>query len=298
MIKLHHQTLQDFYRWHQREESEHDINPVAVYRREEFSCSRSLESGRYKFYKVSLCVQGSGRLGYADCGVDITRSALAFSDPHIPYSWEPYSAEQTGYFCLFTEDFLSRRKRHGVLPSSPFFQLDGDPVRFPDEEQTRLISYFFERMLLEQNSNYPGKYAVIHNYLDLIIHEALKMQPSHLLFRNTAAFRLCSQFMILLDQHFSEQGDWRKPADFAGQLYVHVNHLNRSVREVTGKTTTTLIAERAVLEAKHLLLQPSHTIAEIAYRLGFNHPGNFNIFFKKHTGLTPTEFRRQTVCSS
>jgi len=72
---------------------------------------------------------------------------------------------------------------------------------------------------------------------------------------------------------------------------VHVNHLNRAVKETTGKNTSELIAGRVVNEAKALLKHTDNTVAEVAYSLGFEHPSNFIIFFKKQTGLTPKALR-------
>ncbi len=60
---------------------------------------------------------------------------------------------------------------------------------------------------------------------------------------------------------------------------------------MTGKTTTGLILERIVQEAKILLKHTDWNISEIAYSLGFEEPAHFNNLFKKHTSLTPKSFR-------
>ncbi|WP_235917492.1 helix-turn-helix domain-containing protein [Hymenobacter busanensis] len=73
-----------------------------------------------------------------------------------------------------------------------------------------------------------------------------------------------------------------------------MNHLNRAVKEATGKPTTVHIAERIIGEAKALLHHTSWSTAEIAYSLGFEYPTYFNNFFKKHTGTTPLAFRKAT----
>lgn len=86
----------------------------------------------------------------------------------------------------------------------------------------------------------------------------------------------------------------RSAKAFAQQLNVHVNHLNRAVRLVTGKTTTELIFERLIAEAKALLQHTNWNIAEISYCLGFEEPSHFNHFFKKLTDATPTSFRQAT----
>ena len=76
---------------------------------------------------------------------------------------------------------------------------------------------------------------------------------------------------------------------------VHVNHLNRAVREVTGKTTTLHLKERIVAEAKALLLHTAWNISEISHSLGYEYPTYFNNFFKKQTGIAPNSFRIESI---
>jgi AraC-like DNA-binding protein len=83
----------------------------------------------------------------------------------------------------------------------------------------------------------------------------------------------------------------RTASDFARQLNVHVNHLNRAVKEATGKTTTQVIAERVLQESKTLLKHSSWNVSDIAYSLGFNEVTHFNNFFKKNVDLSPLKFR-------
>lgn len=78
--------------------------------------------------------------------------------------------------------------------------------------------------------------------------------------------------------------------DFADRLAIHVNHFNRYVKEVTGKPTTSHIADRIIGEAKALLHHTSWDVAEIGQSLGFEYSSYFNNFFKKHTGSTPLSF--------
>ena len=84
---------------------------------------------------------------------------------------------------------------------------------------------------------------------------------------------------------------FRSASDFAKQLNVHVNHLNRAVKEATDKTTTQLIAERILRESKVLLKHSAWNVSEIAYALGFTEVTHFNNFFKKHVQLSPLKFR-------
>jgi AraC-like DNA-binding protein len=90
----------------------------------------------------------------------------------------------------------------------------------------------------------------------------------------------------------------RSAGDFAGQLSVHVNHLNRAIRTTTGKTTTYHINDRLYTEAKALLKHTNWNISEIAWCLGFEEAAHFNNFFRKHSGTTPTAYRLTTATDS
>lgn len=266
-----------------------------AYAREEFRL-RKLTFGRRDYYKIAL-LTGSSRYNYATRGVLIERPALVFSNPLIPYSWEPVSEEQGGYLVMFTEEFLIVNDRAASLQESPLFRLGSDPVYFVDEAQYADLAHLFVRMLREINSGYRYKAEVVRSYLNLVIHEALKLQPQATYYQHpNAASRIVALFQGLLERQFPIDSPdhglkLRTPADFARQLSVHVNHLNRAVRALTGKPTSAHIAERIISEAKALLQHTSWSTAEIAYGLGFEYPTYFNNFFKKQTGTTPSALR-------
>lgn len=79
--------------------------------------------------------------------------------------------------------------------------------------------------------------------------------------------------------------------DYSNHLSIHVNYLNRAVKETTGKSTTTLISERIIAEAVSLLRHTDWSVADIAYALGFEYPNYFSNFFKKGTGNIPKFYR-------
>jgi AraC family transcriptional regulator, transcriptional activator of pobA len=109
--------------------------------------------------------------------------------------------------------------------------------------------------------------------------------------------RLSNHFKELLEGQFPILSPGykmllRHPAEFADALFVHVNHLNRSLKEVTEKTTSQLIADRIFLEAKILLQNTEWNINEIAWCLGFEDLAHFIKFFKKNAGTTPSGLRK------
>jgi AraC family transcriptional activator of pobA len=149
----------------------------------------------------------------------------------------------------------------------------------------------------EINSDYRFKYDLLRNYLTELVHYALKIQPQEVLYQHPDAnSRITSIFTELLERQFpietpSQRFNLRSAKDFADRLAVHVNHLNRAIRQTTGKTTTHHISERLASEAKALLKHTNWNVAEISYCLGFEEPAHFNNFFKKQTSSTPSSYR-------
>jgi AraC family transcriptional activator of pobA len=260
------------------------------------SGKKMIPYSRRDYYKIWLTM-GNGKIHYATRSIDLTQPALIFSNPRVPYSYESEKIHRA-YICIFTEQFLKVNGRTESLQESPLFKIGSNPVFFLSKSQLEIISGLYEKMLAEMESSYVFRFDMIRNYLNLIIHEGMKMEPALSAIKyHTASERIASLFLELLERQFpidSPQHALRlkKASDYAENLSVHVNHLNHAVREVTGKSTSTHIADRVITEAKALLSHTDLSIADIAYCLGFEYPNYFNNFFKKSTGLTPLALRK------
>jgi len=255
---------------------------------------------RKEFYKICLTT-GKSKIHYSDKTYEQEGTILFFGNPHIPYSWETISTTYVGYTILFSEEFFKNSERSESLQQSSFFKIGGTPVLKITEDQRIFLNTLFQKMITEQESNYVFKDELIRNYISLIIHESLKMEPSENYEQNkNASSRLTSVFLELLERQFPIETihnplQLRTAQHYAQQLNVHVNYLNRAVKEVTGKSTTTHITERIITEAKALLQHTDWSISEIAYALGFDYPTYFNNFFKKATGTNPMAQRSAGV---
>jgi AraC-like DNA-binding protein len=152
-------------------------------------------------------------------------------------------------------------------------------------------------MRKELASDYAYKYDLLRNYVLELIHYGQKLQPATVLYlAHSASARISSLFIELLERQFPiesphQQLRLRTAKDYADRLAVHVNHLNKVLKENTGKTTTAIISNRIVQEAKILLRQTDWNVSQIAYTLGFEEVAHFSNFFKKQTSLPPVAFR-------
>jgi len=247
------------------------------------------------YFKITI-LEGNATVHYADKSVEVQKQALAFSNPQIPYNWEGVDKITGGYFCIFNQEFF---RQFGSLNEYSVFKPGGTHVFELSDEQTKEVRRLYERMLEEINSNYQHKYDLLRTLVFELLHFAMKIQPSVLHEKQSAnaSQRIATLFTELLERQFPignthQNINFRTASDYARQLNVHVNYLNRAIKETTGKTTTEIISERILQEAKVLLRHTDLAVSEIAYSLGYTEPTHFNNFFKKHTQLNPAKFRK------
>jgi AraC-like DNA-binding protein len=300
------QTIEDFYRtkvnW-MPDNLKKEIGHFNVFHLRDFvgPHAQAAPYSRKSYFKISLMI-GRNKYYYADKTVEVEKNALLFANSQIPYHWEPLDDNQEGFFCVFTEAFFNQHLSVR-LQEYPVFKPAGQPIYFLTDTQQNEVSEIYLKMLEEIASDYTYKYDVLRNLVFELIHKAQKLEPATTLYGGTnASIRISSLFMELLERQFPIETSFQKikfrsAQDYATQLSLHVNHLNKALKETTGKATTTLISERITQEAKVLLKHTSWNIAEIAYALGFVEVPHFNNFFKKHAQQTPSAFRKRTQTS-
>ncbi len=293
------ETIEEFYKeklnW-VPESLGNDIGHFNVFHLEPYIGreARPIPYRRRDFFKITM-IDGNFRINYADKVIDVKKHALLFSNPQIPYNWENTDSIKGGYFCIFTRAFFHR---FSDIFSYDVFRPGAIPVFELSDEQAEEVKLSYERMFREIESDYMYKYDVLRTIVTELTHFALKLSPSANLNReqNGASKRISSLFLELLERQFPiddahDRMNLRSASDFANQLNIHVNHLNRAVKATTEKTTSQIITERVLLESKILLKGCSWNVSEIAYALGFTEVTHFNNFFKKHIRISPLKYR-------
>lgn len=249
---------------------------------------------RKNYFKITL-LKGKHKIHYADKTVESDHFALMFSDPLVPYSWESLDGIKCGYFCIFTEAFFYQ---HTPLRNYPIYKPDHPKVFLLDETIAKEVELLFEKMLKEMSSDYAFRDDLLRNWTMELIHIALKMEPASRIadIPSDKKRKIDTLFNELLERQFPitspyERLELKNPSDFARLLNIHPNHLNRTLKEVSEKTTTERIAQRVLEEAKILLKHSSWSISDIAYALGYEESAHFIHFFKKKLNQTPQNYR-------
>jgi AraC family transcriptional regulator, transcriptional activator of pobA len=258
-----------------------------------------LPYSRKDYYKITL-IKGSGKsiFLYADREIEIEDYSIIFSNPQIPYGWSQRENFSDGLSCIFDQAFFNQ---YGSINSYAVFQ-PGNNIYQLDKEQFSQLEDIYKRMFEEIESDFVHKYDLLRTLVYELILYTMKMKPASKLNKQSmnASVRISTLFTELLERQFPIDDLYRpltlrSASDYAKNLNIHVNHLNRALKETAHKTTSQLIIERILQEAKVLLRRTSWTVSEIAYALGYAEVTHFNNLFKKYLNITPTNYRKAEI---
>ncbi|WP_431209430.1 helix-turn-helix domain-containing protein [Puia sp. P3] len=167
------------------------------------------------------------------------------------------------------------------------------PVFQVSEEELQRIVGLVMKIDEEVQQSRTGRVKAVKLYLYLLLLEARRSYERQGLDgqrSGQAGASLVSRYLRLVGVHYLKK---RNVSEYAGLLGVSANHLNRMVKEVTGRTASECIREMLVQEAKSLLRYTDSSVSEIAYQMDFSDPASFNRFFRAAADATPLIWRKR-----
>lgn len=255
---------------------------------------------RLDFYMIFLVTEGEGLQTFGLQEHYIRKNMLCFVSPDMISAWKAEGDEQRGYYCSFSDDFFNLgRDNKNFLQELPFFQLDGNAVLHLTDEQTKHYLALFEMMHTEYKQRDAFSDDILRGYLLAILNKAYAQYPSGAKLHaesNRSAIRLLKSFTALYMRDFKTINNGnaiklKRIADYADELGISQNHLNDTIKALTGKSAGQLIKDQLIRQATMCLKHSHKSISEIAYRLGYDDPSYFARYYKSQTGRTPAEFR-------
>ncbi len=196
-----------------------------------------------------------------------------------------------GNIICFTEDFFSLRYNNNVLYQFSFLKKEADNYARLSEQDAEKWSWLINLMTGEYAN--PGKATekVLRSYLNILLNELDRKlyRHGHQDVKSSKEEKLI-KFEQLLENNFQKH---KTPSFYAEKLFITANYLNKLCHECRGFTSGEIIRKRVIIEARRLLHYTGLSVAEVAYKLGFDSPSYFITFFKKHTGTTPELFRKE-----
>jgi len=262
--------------------------------------SSSIKPHRLDFYMLFIVTQGEGTHTFGSREYQVSKNRLCFVGPDMIRSWHASMENQAGYFVGFSESFFNHGfEKKRLLNELPFFQMDGEAMLSLEDEQMNEFLYLFKQM--HQEYHYGNAYSkeILRTQLQLIIYKAsaqIKTAAQLSDSLHDSRLRLVRKFKALFLRDFHSFGSGKKLvikkiSEYADELAVSQNHLNDTVKEITGKSAGQLLRHQVIHQATSCLLHADKTVSEIAFALGFDDPSYFSRFYKNQTGQSPTEFR-------
>jgi AraC-like DNA-binding protein len=131
------------------------------------------------------------------------------------------------------------------------------------------------------------KWQKIHALIVLVYIEISKKKNPLGNIKNQTYLTKLRQFEDLIEDNFRSK---KFVKEYALKLNITEKHLNRVAKSCIGKTSTRLINERIILEAKRMLIYSKLKVTQIGEKLGYFDNSYFVRLFKKNVGMTPFAF--------
>ena len=252
---------------------------------------------KHTFYHLVLFTKGGGTHAIDFEQFNIVPYQIYFMIPGQVHSWS-FEGPVDGYVINFSEPFFqSFLLKPDYLEQFSFFSgsIHDAIIHLPADAQPSIIQLFEQLVQESEHHKRLGLDMVRSLLLQTFINIGrlgLQQQVNKVSPYN---YTLLKSFQKLIEQHYNTL---RLPKDYAELLYITPNHLNALGKDVLNVPAGEVIRNRIILEAKRLLINMQLTISEIAARLSFEDNSYFTKFFKKQTGLTPEEFRKDALKSN
>lgn len=254
---------------------------------------RSIGPLKSDFYRISIHIKGTLDMQIGLEHFEHVPQTIAFTHINQVFAKNNISDNFLCYYILFKKNFLREILDSAEIDEEfPFYNISGMPVFQLEKDELKAITEFVFKMDEELKTQQTGGRKAIQMYLYLLLLQAKRSYERQGLPANDSnvnKYNISSRFQRLVAIHYLSK---RKVSDYAGMLYVSANHLNRVVKESTGKTALENIREMLAQDAKSLLKNTDNTVSEIAWQLGFNDPASFNRFFKSIMKQTPLSYRQ------
>lgn len=293
MNKIPIYGLQNF-----RKTDEHSM----LYQVEIFDANRHFQVSyphRHDFYEILYITNGSGWHIIDNERYMVTPPCIFFLSPGQAHKLE-FSHDIDGFIFLFTSEFyLSQQKNNNRLLEFPFFfsaEQKNPPLLLNNSADSLFLKELFSRSCYETTHSKHQTSELIRSFLDLILLTCNNLYPDKLRSIHTKKGHiLVKRFLCLIEENYQKN---LRINDYASLLAITPNHLTQMVKQVTGKTSIELLQEKLIVEVKRLLIHSNASISEISQIMNYPDQSYFTKFFKKYTGITPLQYRKESMKST
>ena len=255
---------------------------------------------RCNFFRVVFFTNPGVSFQLGEERLESSTNSVYFSYPGKLESWRTRQKIH-GYLVCFTREFLQTEGNETALSRQfPYFNFEAAPILQLQSPEAEQLKGHLHAMIHEIGSAHPDRFEMIRlslmQYL-IALRRLYHISNQQLTDSVRNSHKILHSFRKALDHHFEqlalgEAAVTPSVSLMAEKVFLNASYLNTTIKNLTGKSASSHIKEKTLLEIKSYLLHTDLQMAEVSHRLGFTNVSYFNRFFKQATGLTPSAFKQ------
>lgn len=258
----------------------HTFSFYVVFLKDEKNCELIYGRQRYDYQKGSVVCLAPGQvIGIEDTGEEFQPKgwALCFDPELIHGTTLSRNMREYSFFSYEVNEALHLSERERELFVDCLIKIQGELEHAIDRLSKRLI--------------------VTH--IELLLDYCLRFYERQFISREPVNRGILIRFESLLDEYFTNKKALERGLPTvqycAKELCLSPGYFGDLIKKETGKSAQAYIHLKVINLAKELILDPSNSISQVAYELGFQYPQHFTRLFKKLVGQTPNDYRSLAV---
>ena len=255
----------------------HTMSFYAIFLKEEKNCEIIYGNTKYDYNKGDVVCLAPGQI----IGIE--------DDGHI---FQPQ-----GYALFFDPEFIRGTSLGKNIKNYGFFSYQvNEALHLSEKERTTFIeclnlikdelNHDIDRMTRQQ----------VCSYIEILVNYCQRFYERQFVTREPINSASLAKFETLLNNYFKQNNMNRGLPTVnycASELCLSPNYFGDLIKKETGQTATDYIHKHIIDATKELLADTSRSITDVSYQIGFQYPQHMSRMFKKETGVTPAQYRKQ-----
>lgn len=253
----------------------------------------------YGFYCIYLKDAKCGEITYGRQSYDYQEgSIVCFAPGQVAHVNMPPNSRPSGIGVLFHQELIRNTPLAAEIGRYGFFDYEANEALHLSERERKIILDCIDKIKFEISRDIDKHtQRLIATNIELLLDYCMRFYDRQFITRSNVNRDVVVQFEKELNVWFDDEKTRRSGLPmvkyFADKACLSPNYFGDVVKKDTGMTAQEYIQLKMLNVAKDYIAGTNLSISQIAYELGFQYPQHFTRVFKKFTGLTPVEYRRE-----